>query len=60
MEIKRDDLHNLYYFPYAFDHTSWADPGKKYDYLITRGVSPKNLPGILLHTNSIGIQFIKL
>lgn len=55
-----DNLHNLYYFPYSFDHTSWADPGKKYDYLVTRGISPKNMPGILLHTNSIGIQFIKL
>ena len=55
-----DNLHNLYYFPYAFDHTSWADPSKKYDYLITKAVAKKNLPGILLHTNAIGIQFIKL
>lgn len=55
-----DNLHNLYYFPYPFDHTSWANPSKKYDYLITRGVPIKSLPGILLHTNSVGIQFIKL
>jgi len=55
-----DNLHNLYYFPYKFDHSSWADPSKKYDYLVTKGVARKNLPGILLHTNSVGIQFIKL
>lgn len=55
-----DNLHNLYYFPYAFDHTSWADPKNHYDYLITTGVNKNSAPGIILHTNELGIQFIKL
>lgn len=54
------NLHNLYYFPYSFDHTSWADPKTHYDYLITTGVNKNSAPGIILHTNELGIQFIKL
>lgn len=54
------NLHNLYYFPYSFDHLSWASPENRYDYLITTGLKPQNAPGRIIHTNSLGIQFIKL
>lgn len=55
-----DKLHNLYYFPYHFDHTSWTQDTKGYNYLVTKNQDPKQIDGSLLHTNSVGIQFFKL
>jgi len=63
LENKRilvDKLHNLYYFPYDFDHTSWAPKDKVYDYLVTKGERQENIKGSLLHTNELGIQIYKL
>ena len=54
------DLHNLYYFPYDYDHDSFAAPGQRYDYLVTRGADPSAIAGDLIHTNDIGIQIFKL
>lgn len=54
------NLHNLYYFPYNFDHSSWAVSSQKYDYLVTKGQNPSEIAGDLVHTNSIGIQIFKL
>lgn len=55
-----DKLHNLYYFPYRFDHTSWVGSTKGYNYLITTNQNPKEVNGSLIHTNSVGIQVFKL
>ncbi len=55
-----DKLHNLYYFPYAFDHTSWSKEGLKYDYLVTTGEDPDSVSGDLINTNQVGIQIFKL
>ncbi len=55
-----DKLHNLYYFPYNFDHTSWAEDELGYDYLITVGTVPSTVNGELVHTNNLGIQVYKL
>lgn len=55
-----DKLHNLYYFPRDFDHTSWVSDRTVYDYLITIGEDPSKVAGELLHTNSLGIQVFKL
>ena len=55
-----DKLHNLYYFPRDFDHTSWANPNQKYDYLISQNEDTKTVTGKLIHTNQIGIQIFKL
>ena len=54
------NLHNLYYFPYNFDHNSFADLAKRYDYLVTTGADPSAIAGDLIHTNAIGIQIFKL
>ena len=54
------NLHNLYYFPYNFDHDSFADQAKRYDYLVTKGADPSAIAGDLIHTNAIGIQIFKL
>lgn len=54
-----DRLHNLYYFPYNFDHTSWVKTREGYDYLITTDTEPKEINGTLLHTNEVGIQIYK-
>lgn len=54
------NLHNLYYFPYDFDHESFASNRKRYDYLITKNMKPENITGKLIHTNSLGIQIFKL
>ena len=54
------DLHNLYYFPYDYDHDSFAAPGQRYDYLVTKGADPSAIAGDLIHTNDIGIQIFKL
>jgi len=59
-KILIDKLHNLYYFPYDFDHTSWVKTQKEYDYLITVNTKPGEVIGELLHTNSLGIQIYKL
>jgi hypothetical protein len=59
-KILIDKLHNLYYFPFDFDHTSWLNPKTKYDYLITQDTNPENINGTLIHTNSLGIQVYKL
>ncbi len=53
-------LHNLYYFPYNFDHESFATAGTAYDYLVTKITDPKSVDGKLLHTNELGIQIFKL
>lgn len=58
-KILIDKLHNLYYFPYDFDHTSWAKD-LNYDYLITKDQDPNMIRGTLQHTNPIGIQVFKL
>lgn len=55
-----DKLHNLYYFPYSFDHTSWVGDTKGYNYLVTTNQDPKEINGSLIHTNSVGIQVFKL
>ena len=54
-----DKLHNLYYFPHNFDHTSWSK-STNYDFLITKDQDPSQISGQLLHTNSVGIQVFKL
>lgn len=54
------NLHNLYYFPYDYDHDSFAAPGKYYDYLVTKGAKPDTVDRDLIHTNEIGIQIFKL
>ena len=59
-KILIDKLHNLYYFPYSFDHTSWAYSNTGYDYLITQDTLPQEESGELIHTNSVGIQIYKL
>lgn len=59
-KILIDKLHNLYYFPYNFDHTSWVNNHEGYDYLITIGTNPQEIMGDLLHTNELGIQVYKL
>jgi len=59
-KILIDKLHNLYYFPYNFDHTSWVKNQDGYDYFITEGTKPSEIKGELLHTNSLGIQIYKL
>ena len=53
-------LHNLYYFPYNFDHESFATADTAYDYLVTKNTDPKSIEGKLLHTNELGIQIFKL
>ncbi|KKS94870.1 MAG: hypothetical protein UW68_C0001G0039 [Candidatus Collierbacteria bacterium GW2011_GWB1_44_6] len=59
-KILVDKLHNLYYFPRDFDHTSWVTEKSGYDYLVTIGESPEKVSGSLIHTNSLGIQIFKL
>jgi len=59
-KILVDKLHNLYYFPRDFDHTSWVKDRSGYDYLVTIGESPVNVEGKLIHTNTLGIQVFKL
>lgn len=59
-KILIDKLHNLYYFPYNFDHTSWVKDQQNYDYLITEKSKPQEIKGDLLHTNSVGIQIYRL
>jgi hypothetical protein len=55
-----DKLHNLYYFPHNFDHTSWANPEQDYDFLITTNTDQSEVNGTLVHTNIVGIQIFKL
>lgn len=59
-KILIDKLHNLYYFPYDFDHTSWVKSRRGYDYLITTNTKPTEVEGSLLHTNQVGIQIYQL
>ncbi len=59
-KILIDKLHNLYYFPYDFDHTSWASKITDYNYLVTINQDPKEINGKLVHTNSMGIQVFEL
>ena len=42
-KILVDKLHNLYYFPRDFDHTSWVTEKSGYDYLVTIGESPETI-----------------
>lgn len=54
-----DKLHNLYYFPYNFDHTSWGGPLSSYDYLITtETINDSNL--FVIHENQLGIKVYKI
>lgn len=55
-----NNLHNLYYFPLNFDHSSWANNSIQYDYLISEKENPSKINGDLIHTNSLGIQVFKL
>jgi len=59
-KILIDKLHNLYYFPLDFDHTSWVKTMEGYDYLVTSGEKPEGLKGVLINTNSLGIKVYKL
>lgn len=59
-KILIDKLHNLYYFPYPFAHTSWSGNPRDYNYLITKDQNPNQINGQLIHTNSLGIQVFKL
>lgn len=59
-KILVDKLHNLYYFPSDFDHTSWVTNKSGYDYLITVGETGKGIDGELVHKNNLGIQVFKL
>ena len=59
-KILVDKLHNLYYFPRDFDHTSWVSNWSGYDYLVTIGADPKKIDGQLLHQNNLQIQIFKL
>ena len=59
-KILINNLHNLYYFPFNFDHTSWASNSVQYDYLISEKENPSKINGDLIHTNSLGIQVFKL
>ena len=59
-KILIDKLHNLYYFPFNYDHTSWIKSSEGYDYLITIGTNPSEIKAELLHTNDIGIQIYKI
>ena len=59
-KILVDKLHNLYYFPRNFDHTSWVTDRSSYDYLVTIGEDPEKFSGELIHTNTLGIQVFKL
>lgn len=59
-KILIDRLHNLYYFPFNYDHTSWAKLSGDYDYLITIDTNPSEIKAELLHTNDIGIQIYKI
>jgi len=55
-----NSLHNLYYFPFDFDHQSFADEDSQYDYLVEKNADPEKINGQLIHTNPIGIQIFKL
>ena len=55
-----DKLHNLYYFPYNFDHSSWVSSTKDYNYLVTLKQDPNDIKGKLINTNSLGIQVFEL
>ena len=59
-KILIDRLHNLYYFPFNYDHSSWAKLSNDYDYLITIHTNPAEIKAELLHTNDIGIQIYKI
>jgi len=59
-KILIDNLHNLYYFPKNFDHTSWAPSEQDYDYLVTISADPAKVNGELLNTNQVGIQVFKI
>ncbi len=59
-KILIDKLHNLYYFPYNFDHTSWVKDQGGYDYLITTDQEVSSVKGHLIHRNELGIQIFKL
>ncbi len=54
------NLHNLFYFPYNFDHDSFVDNNKHYDYLVTKNTPAHDVEGDLIHINPIGIQIFKL
>lgn len=59
-KILVERLHNLYYFPRDFDHTSWVVDKSNYDYLVTMEKSQAEVQGELIHTNTLGIQVFKL
>ncbi|OGD70847.1 hypothetical protein A3D09_04190 [Candidatus Collierbacteria bacterium RIFCSPHIGHO2_02_FULL_49_10] len=55
-----NNLHNLFYFPYNFDHESFVDNSRRYDYLITKNTPAEEVDGDLIHINPVGIQIYKL
>lgn len=59
-KILIDKLHNLYYFPFNFDHISWVSSIENYDFLITQNTHSSEVDGELIHTNNVGIQIYKL
>jgi len=54
------NIHNLFYFPYGFDHTSWVESSEGYDYYVTKDENPYSINGNLVYTNPLGIQIFKL
>ena len=58
-KILIDKLHNLYYFPYDFDHTSWVQDYHRYDYLVT-SAEMNNQGWELVHINQAGIRVYKI
>ena len=59
-KILVSSLHNRYYFPRDFDHTSWVKSWNGYDYLVTTNQDAGQINGKLIHVNEIGIQVFKL
>ncbi len=59
-KIVVDKLHNLFYFPRDFDHTSWVSSITPYDYLVTIGENSDTFDRELIHTNNLGIQVFKI
>lgn len=53
-----DGINNLYYFPFDFDHTSWAKDYDNYDYLVTTR-EPIWRSASLIYESSIGIKIYK-
>lgn len=53
-----DGFTNLYYFPFDFDHSSWAEDYKNYDYLVTNRDSIWE-DSRLIFENNTGVRIYK-